>query len=107
MVRKKRFSNKDNAPSHTAKSTMEWLEEKGVTFLELPAQSPDLNPIANLRAIMDKKRENRKCKSKNALRNRVEKEWGALHAELLQKLITSMPKRCAAVIKQKGGSTKY
>ena len=39
--------------------------------------------------------------------DRVEKEWDATGKEVCQNLIESMRRRVAAVIKAKGGFTKY
>ena len=39
----------DNAPVHEARSIQKWFFEIGVEELDWPAQSPDLNPIEQLR----------------------------------------------------------
>ena len=38
---------------------------------------------------------------------RVQKEWDNIGAEECRKLIESMPRRVEAVVKAKGGHTKY
>ncbi len=38
----------DLAPAHTAKGTKSWFNDHGVTVLDWPANSPDLNPIDNI-----------------------------------------------------------
>ncbi len=45
----------DFAPAHTAKGTKSWFNDLGVTVLDWPANSPDLNPIDNLWGIVKRK----------------------------------------------------
>ncbi len=45
----------DLAPAHTAKGTKSWFNDHGVTVLDWPANSPDMNPIENLWGIVKRK----------------------------------------------------
>ncbi len=38
----------DNAPIHTAKKSMSWLKDTGITTMDWPLYSPDLNSIEHI-----------------------------------------------------------
>jgi transposase len=42
----------DNAPPYSAKRTREKLDQLGLIVLDWPANSPDLNPIEHIWAVM-------------------------------------------------------
>ena len=97
----------DNDLKHTAKKTKEYLSQKQVNILEWPAQSPDLNPIKHLCAILDRKIGDRSFRKKEELKRAVEKAWAEISQAETQKLLESMKSRLKEVILAKGGPTKY
>jgi transposase len=99
----------DNDPKHTSKLAKKWFEEQNFRVLIWPAQSPDLNPIEHLWEYLKRRLNEHEVPPKgiHELWERVEKEWNGIPKEVVQNLIASMPRRCAAVIKAKGGHTKY
>ena len=95
----------DNDPKHTAKSVREWLAEQPFEVMEWPAQSPDLNPIENMWALL-KNRLYRDYERppKGMLEHweRIAETWYKVTKEECQKVIGTMPERCKQVIANKG-----
>ena len=99
----------DNDPKHTCRLVKNWLEEQEFRTIVWPAQSPDLNPIENLWGCLKRKLAEHENSPNgiHELQERVQVEWERMPVEECQKLIESMPRRVQAVLKAKGGYTKY
>ncbi len=97
----------DLAPAHTAKGTKSWFNDHGVTVLDWPANSPDLNPIENLWGIVKRKMRDTRPNNADELKAAIKATWASIPPQQCHKLITSMPRWIEAVIKAKGAPTKY
>ena len=64
----------DNAPCHVSRS-LAWFSENEIRVLDWSPQSPDLNPIAHLWAILKKRVATRNPKSKDHLNKIAAEEW--------------------------------
>ena len=99
----------DNNPKHTSRLATNWFASKDIEVLQWPPQSPDLNPIEHLWQHLKRKLSSYETEpvSITDLWNRVETEWNLIPQQVCLNLIESMPRRVAAVLKSKGGHTKY
>ena len=100
----------DNDPKHTAKSVGKYIERAKYLVLEgWPSQSPDLNPIENLWQELKTRLYHARPRpsNKDELFALLKREWEALPQDVLRNFVHSMPRRIEAVIKAKGGHTKY
>lgn len=96
----------DGAPAHTAKRSQEWCEEHLPKFWgkgEWPGNSPDLNPIENLWALLKESlNQQEPATSLNQLERRLKKAWGEISTDTLRNLVTSMPSRIQKCVRRRG-----
>lgn len=97
----------DNDPKHTSKLLKQWFSASNVRVLSWPSQSPDLNPIEHLWEKLDRQVRKHTYSNKVTLFKSLKEEWGKIPPACINRLIESMPHRCAAVIAAKGMATKY
>ncbi len=77
----------DLAPAHTAKGTKSWFNDHGITVLDWPANSPDLNPIENLWGIVKRKMRDTRPNNADDLKATVKETWASIPPQQCHKLI--------------------
>ena len=107
----------DNASIHTAKGTMNWFKEVGITVMERPPNSPDMNPIEHIwralkAALYARFPDTVAIRGgpdtvRKELNRRLQIVWDDLGPEVFDKLIVSMRRRVAALYNVKGWYTRY
>lgn len=112
----KRFPDKsgifqqDLAPCHTSKLVQSFFSSKNITVLQWPGNSPDLNPIENLWAIVRARLRTKDRSTKASLMASISEVWVENDSELTKicsNLVESMPRRVKMCLKSRGGHTKY
>lgn len=99
----------DNARPHRTRAVQQALENGNIARLEWPAMSPDLNPIEHVwdyvsRAIFNR---NNPPRNTQELIVAVTEEWDNIPQAVINNLIIGMHRRVDALIRSRGGNTKY
>ncbi len=94
----------DGATSHTSKSTVKWLKSCCKFIQGWPANSPDLNPIEHLWAILKAAVYKLKPRSVEELKNVLQTAWDQISIQKINNLVSSFYQRLQFVINKKGES---
>ncbi len=76
----------DLAPAHTAKGTKRWFNDHGVTVLDRPANSPDLNLIENLWGIVKNKMRDIRPNNADDMKAAIKATWASITPEQCHRL---------------------
>ena len=85
------YFQQDNAPSHRPNTVKNWIKEFfQCEILDHPAQSPDLNPIELIWAIMKKEIEINRPNNKAQLKLAIQKAWNNITIAQIRRCIDNL-----------------
>jgi hypothetical protein len=96
----------DGDPSHGMRKrglAQEYRDSYGIQNLSHPAQSPDLNPIEGIWAIIKQRLRQRVFDSEDELKKALQEEWDKITMKEIRDRIADLPRRCAELIRSGGG----
>ena len=98
----------DSAPPHRGKSVEDWHTKNNIEKIDWPGNSPDLNPIENLWAIVKRKLNRRMISNKRQLIEQIIAIWHKeIDDDIIKNLVNSMKNRINQVLMNKGNNSKY
>ena len=98
----------NNARPHTARYTMEVLNNSNVQLLEWPSPSSDLSPIEYIWDVLGcRVREHHNVNNVRDLERALHREWNNIPMAEVNRLVSSIRRRCLAVIDSNGRHTQY
>lgn len=99
----------DNARPHRARVVTDFLRQHNITRMDWPAYSPDMAPIEHLWDQLGLRLMGNHPPPVDLrqLTQWLIQEWQAIPQRSLQRLVTSMRRRCVACVTARGGHTRY
>ena len=97
----------DNDPKHRSKKAQDWRFKNKVKCLSWPSQSPDLNPMENVWAILKANVNNHKPNSVKELIKIIQKEWKKFDNIFAQNLVISMKNGVSLLLSNGGNHILY
>ena len=96
----------DRDPSHGMRKlglAQEYKNARGIRNLVHPAQSPDCNPIEGIWAILKQRLRRKVYDSEEEIKQALQDEQSKITLEEIRFRITDIPRRCAKLVRSKGG----
>ena len=97
-----------HAPAHNATGDYNALQLSHVQVLpDWPGNSPDLNPIENVWAIVKRRVQKKGCATFSEFKRSVDREFEQIGSTTLKRIFESMPKRMRKCLAREGDKIDY
>ncbi|GFV25750.1 transposable element Tcb2 transposase [Trichonephila clavipes] len=98
-----------NCRPHRANLVEDFLFEEGIVRMELPACSPDMNPIEHVYDALGRRVADRQPppQTHQELESALLEEWDRIPQLVINSHIDSMPQRCSTLLDVRGNHTPY
>ena len=96
----------DGATSHTAHSTIDFMDEKGIDLIQNPPTSPDLNPIEKVWGWIKHEANKKNCSNLQELKDLVKHLWNNLPQSTIQEYIKHNSTVVNDIIQSEGSTTE-
>jgi len=101
-----RIFQQDGATCHTANSVLAYMERKNIQLLlNWPPYSPDLNPIEQLWAELDRRISNMHPQNDEQLEAAALSAWASIPQDMIDNFVLSFETKCKNCVKNKGKCT--
>lgn len=97
----------DNDPKHMAYEVRSWLLYNCPKVIQTPPRSPDLNSIENLWDELDCRIRTSPITSSMELKKKLVEEWNSVSRNYTKIVVSCIPQRLNAVLRQKSLPTNY
>lgn len=97
----------DNDPKHRSKVVMQWKDANNIISLDWPSNSPDLNPIENVWAVLKRKLKRHKITNFDDFEIAIKACWNDISQQVIDNTISSMSNRIKDLIEANGDSINY
>src|SRR5579871_4072660 len=97
----------DNDPKYTSGKVQEWNDNNDINKIFWPSQSPNLNPMENVWAVLKANVSNYKPTSVKYLIKIIKREWKKFDRVFVENLVLLMKNRISLIINNEGNHILY
>ncbi|KYB24688.1 Transposable element Tcb1 transposase-like Protein [Tribolium castaneum] len=98
----------DNARLHMAGIVQDFFNACNIEVIDWPARSPDLNSIEHIwNTLGQRLKEHQPNQDLQHVEAILMELWEQLDPQYIRRLVESIPRRCAEVLRVRGGHTHY